>query len=116
MPNKSTKNALVIGGLFALIETLLVYGVDPDGEGWVLLQGATFWFSCGVLVALSKTDLHPFVNSMFVVVLMNVPWYIALAVVPHQLELLPPLVLASVVLGGVGGGVKTWLDRDRRKA
>lgn len=114
--NKNTRNAIVIGGVFALFETLMVYGVNPEESGWALLQGATFWFSCGVLVSISKTSLHPIIHSIFITVLMNIPWFIVLTIIPKNYDHLAPLFIASLIFGTIGGGLSIWLTRSRIKA
>ena len=115
--NKSKKdrtNAIVVGATFALIETLMVYGVNPQESGWVLFQGATFWFSCGVIVAISKTSLQPIIHSIFITVLMNIPWFIALSIIPKNYDHLAPLFIASIVFGIIGGGLMKWLNRTKK--
>ncbi len=112
--NQSIKNAIIIGSILAILETLMVYGVNPNESIWGLIQGATFWFSCGVIIAISKTFLHPVIQSILTTVLMNIPWLIALTIIPKNYDHLVPLIIASIVFGTIGGVLLKVLNRNKK--
>jgi hypothetical protein len=110
---KTWRNGAIVGLVCALIEAVLIVAGDPDAGQWALTQGVLFWFGCGLVVYMADSGLPPVAHGIALTVLLNVPWYIALSVVPGKPSLLGPLVIASVVLGGVIGALKRKLNKAR---
>ncbi|EMJ95733.1 hypothetical protein [Leptospira alstonii] len=97
------RNALSIGTVCAVLEGLLVFFADPTASRWVLIQSMLFWFSCGCIVTLAETGLPKTIGSILLTELLNLPWFIALVVIPKQYSHLLPLIVASLIFGVIIG-------------
>jgi hypothetical protein len=106
------RNALLVGIICAVIEAVLVWGTDPAIDPWLLAQGVLFWLGAGMLVYMADSGLSSLLHGISLTVLLNLPWYIALAIAPGQWALLPPLIIASVILGCLIGWLRGKLNRS----
>ncbi|EQA70019.1 hypothetical protein LEP1GSC059_1700 [Leptospira noguchii serovar Panama str. CZ214] len=97
------RNAFLIGVIVAILESLLVFLADPTASIWILIQGMLFWFSCGFVATLIEIGFSKMFSSIVLTELLNLPWYIALVVIPKQYSHLIPLIVASLIFGGIIG-------------
>ncbi len=97
------RNAFLIGTIVAILEGLLVFSADPTASMWTLIQGMLFWFSCGFVVTLAEIGFSKMFSSILLTELLNLPWYIDLVVIPNHYSHLIPLIIASLVFGGMIG-------------
>ncbi len=101
--NIRLRNAFLIGAIVAILEGLLVFSADPTASAWILVQGMLFWFSCGFITTLVEIGFSKMFSSILLTELLNLPWYIALVVIPKQYSHLIPLIIASLIFGGIIG-------------
>ena len=112
MSNKrNLQNAVLTGTVPAILEVLLILATGPAISLWVLIQSILFWFGCGFVVYLARLQGNKIISSVLITVLLNMPWYIALSVVANKPNYLIPLIIASIILGGVIGLVSQILER-----
>lgn len=107
------RNATIVGIIPALLEGLLVYSVEPAIDRWHLTQAVLFWFTCGFVVYLADLGLPVIANSVLLTVFLNLPWYIAEAILPQKYEHLLPLLIASIVAGAIIGLATQQLKKPR---
>lgn len=100
------RNAAIVGFVAAALEGILIGIADPNAGVLILIQSMLFWFSCGAVVSVAEIGIPKFIVSILLTELLNLPWYIALVVIPGNYGHLVPLILASLVLGSVIG----WLN------
>ncbi|MBM9577057.1 hypothetical protein JWG45_07805 [Leptospira sp. 201903070] len=103
------RNAFVIGIISGILEGLLVGFADPNVGTWMLVQSILFWFSCGMIVSLVESGFSKFWTALIFTEIMNLPWLIALVVIPGNYQHLIPLVVASLIFGSVIGGMNLFL-------
>jgi hypothetical protein len=113
---KIWRNALIVGVVAAALEAMLVLTAHPDVNRWVLTQGVLFWFGCGIVVYMANSGLGAIVHGIVLTLILNVPWYIALAIAPGRPAMLPPLIGASIVLGAIIGWLRQRLTVAARTA
>lgn len=106
------RNAFLVGVLCAALEALLVWGTDPGVDRWLLAQGVLFWLGAGMMVYMADSGLPPILHGISLTILLNLPWYIALAIAPGQWTLLPPLIIASVIFGCLIGWLRSKLQQS----
>lgn len=105
------RNALLVGVVCAALEALLVWGTDPGVDRWLFAQGVLFWLGAGMVVYMAESGLSPLLHGISLTVLLNLPWYIVLAIAPGQWALLPPLIIASVIFGCIIGWLRSRLKK-----
>ncbi|MBM9500399.1 hypothetical protein JWG44_09090 [Leptospira sp. 201903071] len=103
------RNAFLIGITAGILEGLLVGFADPNVGTWTLLQSILFWFSCGFIVSFAETGFSKFWTALILTEIMNLPWLIALVVIPGNYQHLVPLIVASLIFGSVIGGMNLFL-------
>jgi len=111
MKNKKSLNSIIVGVILGTLESLLITFGDPSASWLVLLQSIIFWFSVGVIVYISETELSQYLHSVFIVLFLNIPWYINLTIIPNKLEHLVPMIIVSVVFGLIAGFVTKKLKK-----
>lgn len=109
MARVTWRNAFLVGVVCAILEALLILVADPGTDRWVFIQSISFWLGCGMVVYMADSGIPPIPHGVTLTVLLNIPWYIALSIVPGNLTLLPPLVIASIIFGIVIGLLKKKL-------
>jgi hypothetical protein len=62
------------------------------------------------MIGVVDSPFPPYVAGAMIAVFLNLPWYINISIIPKQYRHLAPLVVASVILGALGGVVKVWLS------
>ncbi|RHX83118.1 hypothetical protein [Leptospira stimsonii] len=107
------RNAVLIGIVAGIMEGLLVGLADPNVGTWVLIQSILFWFSCGTIVTLTETGFSKFWSVLIFTEIMNLPWFIALVVIPGNYSHLIPLIVASLIFGSIIGGLNILLKTPR---
>lgn len=105
------RNAAIVGFLPFVLEGILIYSVEPNTDIWLLLQAVLAWFSFGFVVYLIDKGNKVVLNSIWLTILLNIPWYIAESVVKNKLEHLAPLIIASIVMGVVIGIASKLVDK-----
>jgi len=101
--------AAIIGLALALPESLLVFFADPEASSWIIVQGALFWFTTGVVIGLVQLPFSPLLSAVLVSVFLNLPWYINLVIIPKDYGHLLPLIIASMLFGLIGACLKLRL-------
>jgi hypothetical protein len=109
--NKKLLNSIIIGIVLGVLEGVLITFGDPNASTLVLIQSILFWFSVGVIINISDTGLSNYAHSIFIVLFLNIPWYINLTVIPNKLEHLPPMVIVSVLFGLISGFLSKKLTK-----
>ncbi|WP_165783180.1 hypothetical protein [Leptospira wolffii] len=97
------RNATIVGFVMAGLEGALISLADPSTSGWILLQSALFWFSCGFLVSLVDLGLPKWINSIILTEILTLPWLISLVVIPQQYSHLVPLLVVNTFFGAFIG-------------
>ncbi|MCG6168583.1 hypothetical protein LFX25_12180 [Leptospira sp. FAT2] len=103
------RNAATVGSVAAVLEGFLIFFADPNASRWILIQSMLFWFSCGLIVSVAEIGLPKFLSSVLLTELLNLPWFIALVVIPGNYGHLIPLIVASLIFGTVIGGLNLLL-------
>ncbi len=101
--NPSLKKAAIVGLVPAVIEGILIITVEPTINPWILAQAVIFWFTCGSIITLVRTNWPIITSSILLTVFLNLPWYIAESIVKNRIEHLAPLIIASIVQGFIIG-------------
>lgn len=109
------RHAALVGLALALVEGLLLYLAEPGGSRWVLLQSVSFWFGCGCVLHLLHLVPNRWLSALLVCLLLNIPWYIALTVVAGHMEHLLPLLMATLLMSGLGAWLSQRLHRRLAK-
>lgn len=107
------RNAAIVGVTAAVLEGLLIFFADPNASRWILIQSMLFWFSCGTVVSLAELGIPKFVSSIVLTELLNLPWFIALVVIPGNYGHLIPLIVASLIFGMIIGGLNLLLKTPK---
>lgn len=97
------KVGLAAGLIAALLDALLIVATDDAASGALLVQVLLFWTFAGGFVVATVSPLGPFAHALTATIVLNLPWYLALAILPGKPELLPPLVAMSLVFGALFG-------------
>jgi len=105
------KYGLLVGTVVAILEGLLLWLADPNISIWLFIQSVSFWLFCGLVVYMAETGLPVLPGSIFLTILLNIPWYINLSIGDEKPELLIPLVVASLLFGTVIGLTSKKLKR-----
>lgn len=105
------KNGLLVGVIVATLEGFLLWLTDPNISLWLFMQGVSFWLFCGLIVYMAETGLPVLPGSIFLTMLLNIPWSLALSVGDGRPELLIPLVIASLIFGVIIGLASKTLKR-----
>jgi hypothetical protein len=103
------RNGLLVGAVAASLEGILLWATAPGTPFWVFIQSISFWLFCGLVIYMTETGLPAILNSILLTLLLNIPWYISLAIVPGTPTLLIPLVIASLIFGTIIGGMSQRL-------
>lgn len=101
--------AILIGTLLGVLEWALLASSRQKLGFWVYAQSIMFWFTCGVMIGIVDSPLAPYISGAMVAVFLNLPWYINVSIIPKQYKHLAPLMVASIVLGMLGGVAKILL-------
>jgi hypothetical protein len=103
------RNATIVVTIPAMIEGLLIYFADPFTGKWIFIQSVLFWFSCGFVIYLADIGSKRILISVFLTILLNIPWYIALTIVANKPEHLIPLIISSLIMGVIIGFISSRL-------
>lgn len=95
------------GAAAAAIDVALIVKMDAHASAFVVVQAALFWCAAGWFVVASRSGLPSYAHGVAATVLLNLPWYVNLAIATNQLTLLPPLLAMSVIFGAGFG----WAHR-----
>jgi hypothetical protein len=101
--------AILIGIVLGLLELALLASSRQKLGFWIYTQSIVFWFTCGFMIGIVDSPLPAYVTGAMIAVFLNLPWYINLSIVPKQYGHLAPLVVASIILGIIGGFAKMLL-------
>lgn len=110
-PFTKWKNGFLVGAVVAALEGILLRAADPGATFWVFAQGLSFWLFCGLVIYMTETGLPGILNGILLTVLLNIPWYIALSVIPGKPGNLIPLLIASLLFGTLIGWMSQRLKR-----
>ncbi len=102
-------HAVLIGIILGLLELAILVASKQKLGGWMYAQSLLFWFTCGFMIGIVDSSLPAYGLGIMIAVFMNLPWYINISIIPKQYGHLGPLVLASIILGALGGAAKTLL-------
>lgn len=102
--------AILIGIALGLLELVLLAGSKQKVSFWVYTQSVVFWFTCGFMIGIVDSPLPAYATGALIAIFLNLPWYINISIIPKQYGHLAPLVVASIVLGAIGGLVKMLLS------
>jgi len=111
MKNKKLLNSIIVGAVLGVLEGLLITFGDPYASNLMLIQSIIFWFSVGVIIYISDTGLSIHLHSIFIVLFLNIPWYINLTIIPNKLEHLAPMVIVSIIFGLIAGKITKKLKK-----
>ena len=101
-------SGLVAGGLDGVL-----IAATSDAAPWLIVQSVAAWTITGWAVFATSSMLRPVAHGIAVSLLLNLAWYIQLAVIPAQYALLPPLIVMSVLFGVGLGWAKARVLRAR---
>jgi len=101
--------ASIVGTILGMLEGLLIVFGDPTATNLILLQSVIFWFGAGIIVYISDTGWTIYKHSVFIILLLNIPWYINLTLIPNKLEHLPPMIIVSIFFGLIAGYITSKL-------
>jgi len=102
--------ALLIGIVLGLLEYGILVSARQKLSVWIYIQSVLFWFTCGFMIGMVDSSLPAYLFGALLAVFLNLPWYINLSILPKQYGHLVPLIVSSIILGAVGGGVKILLS------
>ena len=102
--------AIFIGIVLGALELAILVGSKQKLGVWVYTQSILFWFTCGFMIGLVDSPLPPYATGAMIAVFLNLPWYINISIIPKQYGHFVPLVVASIVLGMLGGIAKMLLS------
>lgn len=103
MNRKRIRNGLLVGLLPAALEATLILLVEPTVDKWVLASAILAWYGFGFIVALIEKGNRVVLNSIWITLVLNLPWYIVESVGKNQPDHFAPLVVASLVMGTIIG-------------
>lgn len=102
-------NAILIGIVLGILEMAILTSARQKLGFWVYAQSVAFWFTCGFMIGILDSPLPAYVSGALIAVFLSLPWYVNISIIPKQYGHLLPLVLASIILGIIGGSIKIWL-------
>ena len=102
--------AILIGIVLGALELAILASSKQKLGVWVYAQSIMFWFTCGFMIGIVDSPLPPYATGAMIAVFLNLPWYINISIIPKQYGHFVPLVVASIVLGIIGGVVKMLLS------
>ncbi|MGI0015550.1 MAG: hypothetical protein ACREBU_19210 [Nitrososphaera sp.] len=102
--------AILIGIVLGALELAILASSKQKLGVWVYAQSIVFWFTCGFMIGIVDSPLPPYATGAMIAVFLNLPWYINISIIPKQYGHFVPLVVASIVLGIIGGFVKMLLS------
>ena len=103
--------AILIGIVLGALEWAILASSRQKLGVWIYTQSIVFWFTCGFMIGIVDSPLPPYVTGAMIAVFLNLPWYINISIIPKQYKHLVPLVVASIILGIIGGFAKMLLAR-----
>lgn len=111
--NYKIYQAILVGIFPATLEAILLTLFDSNVVIWTFFQACFFWFSCGFVIHLVEIpNITSFlIKSIILSVFMNVPWFIALAIVPNQIKMLIPLIVSSIIQGILIGLISKFSNK-----
>ena len=112
--NNKLLNATIVGLVPALLEGVLIYYADSKTDHWVLAQSILFWFSCGFVLFLTEIGTKKIRTCIFLTLLLNIPWYIALVIIAKKTNHLIPLLVSSVIMGTIIGYISLYITRKNK--
>ena len=104
-------HAILIGLALGLLEWGILVSARQKLGAWIYIQSILFWFTCGFMIGMVEAPLPAYLLGALLAVFMNLPWYINISIIPKQYGHLVPLIVSSILLGAVGGGLKILLSR-----
>lgn len=100
--------SVTIGLVLGFLEWLIIFASRQKAAFLIYVQSVFFWFTCGVMIGL--IDLKPYyLSGPGIALFLCMPWFIALSIIPKQYNHLVPLVVSSLILGLIGGFIKSAL-------
>ena len=102
--------ASLIGLVLGILEMAILASSRQKLGFWVYAQSAVFWFTCGFMIGIVDSPHPAYVSGVLIAIFLNLPWYINIAIIPKQYGHLLLLVLASIVLGVLGGAIEIFLS------
>lgn len=98
-PFSKWKYGFLVGAVVAALEGVLIRVAEPGIPFWVFVQSVSFWLFCGLVIHMTETGLPTILNGILLTLLLNIPWYISLSIVPGKPDTLMHLVTASLIFG-----------------
>lgn len=105
--------AILIGIVLGILELAILASSRQKLGFWVYTQSVVFWFTCGFMIEIVDSPLPAYVSGAMIAVFLNLPWYINISIIPKQYGHLVPLIIASIILGAIGGAIKIFLTTFR---
>jgi hypothetical protein len=102
-------SAILIGITLGLLEWGILAASRQKLDVWVYVQSIVFWFTCGFMIGVVDSPFPAYVSGALISVFLGLPWFINISIIPKDYKHLAPLVIASLILGGIGGVVKMML-------
>ncbi len=102
--------AILIGIVLGILELAILASSRQKLGFWIYAQSVVFWFTCGFMIGIVDFPLPAYVSGAMIAVFLNLPWYINISIIPKQYGHLAPLIIASIILGAIGGAIKLLLS------
>jgi hypothetical protein len=102
-------SAIFIGITLGLLEWGILAASKQKLGVWVYVQSIVFWFTCGFMIGVVDSPFPAYVSGALISVFLGLPWFINISIIPKDYKHLAPLVIASLILGSIGGVVKMIL-------
>lgn len=102
--------AVLIGSVLGVLEWVILVGSKQKLGFWIYIQSMLAWFICGFMIGVVDSPFPAYLLGSVLAVFLNLPWYINISIIPKQYNHLPPLIISSIVLGAIGGGLKILLS------
>lgn len=96
-------NAVLIGIISSSLEGFLLFFAAPELSFWVFAESVLFWFTCGLIIYFTENTIPFVLNGIVFSVILSLPWYISIAVVPKELDHLLPLLIQGIIFGALIG-------------
>lgn len=101
--------AIFIGIVLGILELAILASSRQKLGFWIYAQSMVFWFTCGFMIGVIYSPLPAYMSGAMIAVFLNLPWYINISIIPKQYGHLAPLIIASVILGAIGGAIRIFL-------
>lgn len=102
--------AVSIGIILGFLEWVILLASRQKLQFWIYVQSVLYWFTVGVMIGIINLPIPSFVSGALIALFLTLPWFINISIIPKQYKHLLPLILSSILLGALGGFLKTLLS------